>query len=84
MSMMQVTNQACLLHPLQAYCDGPSTPEPQIVQGEPWCEVVCILASRKRKSGRKVIRKYLLQWNGFDDSRNSWELMGTESNLVSG
>jgi len=38
-----------------------------------------ILAHRDRRSGRKKRREYLIKWEGFDDSHNSWE---PEANLT--
>jgi hypothetical protein len=75
------------LHPvfhvslLRPYKSGPSSlvsPAPEIVDGEPWYEVETILARRSRKSGRKVIKEYLIKWKGYDESHNSWE---PEANL---
>jgi hypothetical protein len=46
---------------------------------EPIYEVEAILDHKDVKSGKKVIRRFLIKWAGFDHSHNSWE---RESNLL--
>jgi hypothetical protein len=68
---------------LKPFKDGPhalrSPPEPTVVDGVPFFQVERILSSRSRKSGRKTIREFLIKWEGYDDSHNSWE---PENNLT--
>lgn len=54
-------------------------PTPEVIDGTPYYKVERILSSRERRSGRRTIREYLIKWEGYDDSHNSWE---PEKNLT--
>ena len=51
----------------------PVPPEPEIVDGVPFYSAEKILSHRVRKSGKRKIHEYLIKWQGFDDTYNSWE-----------
>ena len=53
-------------------------PVPQAVDGEFEYEVEAILGHRDRKRGRKIIREYLLKWQGYGPEFNTYE---PETNL---
>jgi hypothetical protein len=69
---------------LREFHDSPGAlrppPDPIVVDGEPWYTVEKVLSHRTRKSGRKTIHEYLVQWEGYDATHNSWE---PEENLTS-
>lgn len=77
------------LHPvfhvslLKEYREGPGCwtppPAPLEIDGETYYQVERILATRERNAGRKKLREFLIKWQGYDDSHNSWE---PESNLT--
>jgi hypothetical protein len=53
---------------------SPLPPAPEVVDGVPFYHVEKILSSREKKSGRKKTSKeYLIKWEGYDDTHNSWE-----------
>lgn len=68
----------------------PLPPDPEIIDGEPYYKVEKILSKRtkqvsyrKTKSGKKAsvktLTEYLIKWEGYDDTHNSWE---PEQNLT--
>jgi hypothetical protein len=57
-----------------------ATPPVSWLEDEPLYEVEKILKHTDVKTGRKVIRRFLIKWAGYDASHNSWE---RETNLVS-
>ena len=65
------------------YKAGPNAlkppPAPQVVDGIPFFKVDKILSLRDRKEKRKTITEYLIKWEGYDDTHNSWE---PEANLT--
>ena len=46
------------------------------LEDEPIYEVEAVLDHKDVKSGKKVIRRFLIKWAGFDHSHNSWEREG--------
>jgi hypothetical protein len=53
---------------------SPLPPSPEVVDGIPYYHVEKILSSREKKSGRKkTFKEYLIKWEGYDDTHNSWE-----------
>jgi hypothetical protein len=72
-----------LLKPFKS--DGtfkPLPPNPQIVEGVPFYKVEKIekiLDTRTKKLGRRKRVEYLIKWEGYDHTHNSWE---PEANLT--
>ena len=56
-----------------------ATPPVEWLDDEPLYEVEQILKHADVKTGKKVIRRFLLKWTGYDTGHNSWE---REDNLV--
>jgi len=61
----------------KTFKEGPdalkSPPNPEVVDGVPFFKVEKILSTRDRRSGRKKIQEFLIKWEGYDDTHNSWE-----------
>ena len=58
----------------------PLPPNPEIIDGLPFYKVERILSKRSKQVGRGRKRtEYLIKWEGYDDSHNSWE---PEKNLT--
>ena len=51
----------------------PLPPEPEVVDGVPFYAAEKILAHRVKRSGTRKVNEYLIKWQGYDDSHNSWE-----------
>jgi hypothetical protein len=61
----------------------PLPPEPELIDGESYFKVEQVLSMRERSTGKKgrgkkKRREFLIKWEGYDDSHNSWE---PEANL---
>lgn len=57
----------------------PLPPNPEVIDGVPFYKVERIIAKRTKKSGKRSLSEYLIKWEGYDDSHNSWE---PEKNLT--
>lgn len=68
---------------LKRFKDGsafkPLPPPPQVIDGEQWYAIETILSHRERKVNRRKVTEYLVKWQGYDESHNSWE---PESNVT--
>jgi hypothetical protein len=51
----------------------PLPPEPEVEEGLPLYKVERILSHRLRKVGKRKLHEYLIKWQGYDDTHNSWE-----------
>ena len=48
-------------------------PPPLLLEGDLMWEVDRVLLHRERKSGRKVLREFLISWLGYGPEHNTWE-----------
>ena len=65
-----------LLKPFKPGINSPSPLplDPEIVDGIPFYKVETILSKRIRPGGRRrKVTEFLIKWQGYDDSHNSWE-----------
>ena len=63
-----------LLKPFEPGVPGiPVPPDPEIVDGIPFFAAERILSHRVKKKGKRNFHEYLIKWEGFDDTHNSWE-----------
>jgi hypothetical protein len=67
-----------LLRPFRG-TPAPDIPEPDVIDGIPFYKVERILSHRIKRVGKKKIREFLIKWQGYDDTHNSWE---PEKNLT--
>jgi hypothetical protein len=51
----------------------PLPPEPEVVDGVPYYAAEKILSHRVRKVGKRKVHEYLIKWQNYDDTHNSWE-----------
>jgi hypothetical protein len=47
-------------------------PKPEVEDGVPFYKIEKILSKRERRVKKHTVKEYLVKWQGYDDSHNSW------------